>query len=51
MVKLIVIVVLLALVYILRYKTSEERQKVAVITIVGAFAIYLVTVVVMELMH
>ncbi|CAM3715018.1 hypothetical protein VA7868_02395 [Vibrio aerogenes CECT 7868] len=52
MVKLIAIVVLLALLYILlRYKNREEIQKGVVITVGGAFVIYLVTVVVMELMH
>ncbi|MDW6004068.1 hypothetical protein [Vibrio mangrovi] len=52
MVRLIAIVALIALAYLLvRYQTRENIQKGIIAVLCGAFAIYLITVVVIELMR
>jgi hypothetical protein len=52
MVKLIAIVTLIAFAYVLiRYRTHEKLQKGIIIFLCGAFIVYLVTVVVIELMR
>ncbi|WP_166434237.1 hypothetical protein [Vibrio viridaestus] len=52
MIRIIAIVVLIALAFVLvRYNTNQRLQKGVVITILAAFIIYLVTLVITELAH